>query len=99
MAEFDFHFEYKTGQTNQIADALSRKAELAAFKYLSHTSASQVATSVREHLKENESKDPTAQALLNLMREGKTRQFWVEDGLLMTKRKGAPIVCTEGWRF
>uniref|UniRef100_A0A2N9EN25 Uncharacterized protein n=1 Tax=Fagus sylvatica TaxID=28930 RepID=A0A2N9EN25_FAGSY len=27
------------------------------------------------------------------------RQFWVEDGLLIRKRKGAPIVCTEAWRF
>lgn len=30
MAEFDFVFEYKPGKANQVADALSRKAELAA---------------------------------------------------------------------
>lgn len=30
MAEFDFCFEYKPGKANQVADALSRKAELAA---------------------------------------------------------------------
>ena len=30
LAEFDFYFEHKAGRLNQAADALSRKAELAA---------------------------------------------------------------------
>ncbi|KAJ7957699.1 Retrovirus-related Pol polyprotein from transposon gypsy [Quillaja saponaria] len=67
------------------ADALSRKAELAAMTYVAHILASRVATSMRERIRENLDKDPVAQAIINLAKEGKTRQFWVEDGLLMAK--------------
>ncbi|KAJ7961417.1 Retrotransposon protein, putative, Ty3-gypsy subclass [Quillaja saponaria] len=85
LAEFDFEFEHKAGKSNQAADALSRKAELAAMTYVAHISASCVATSMRERIRENLDKDPVAQAIINLAKEGKTRQFWVEDGLLMAK--------------
>ncbi|KAJ7975820.1 Retrotransposon protein, putative, Ty3-gypsy subclass [Quillaja saponaria] len=85
LAEFDFEFEHKAGKSNQAADALSRKAELAAMTYVAHISASRVATSMRERIRENLDKDPVAQAIINLAKEGKTRQFWVEDGLLMVK--------------
>ncbi|KAJ7957579.1 Transposon Ty3-G Gag-Pol polyprotein [Quillaja saponaria] len=77
--------EKRMGKSNQAADALSRKAELAAMTYVAHISASRVATSMREHIRENLDKDPVAQAIINLAKEGKTRQFWVEDGLLMAK--------------
>ncbi|KAJ7963973.1 Retrotransposon protein, putative, Ty3-gypsy subclass [Quillaja saponaria] len=46
LAEFDFEFEHKAGKSNQAADALSRKAELAAMTYVAHISASRVATSI-----------------------------------------------------
>ncbi|KAJ7944105.1 Retrotransposon protein, putative, Ty3-gypsy subclass [Quillaja saponaria] len=85
LAEFDFEFEHKAGKSNQAADALSRKAELAAMTYVAHISASRIATSMRERIRENLDKDPVAQAIINLAKEGKTRQFWVEDGLLMAK--------------
>ncbi|KAJ7970903.1 Retrotransposon protein, putative, Ty3-gypsy subclass [Quillaja saponaria] len=85
LAEFDFEFEHKAGKSNQAADALSRKAELAAMTYVAHISASRVATSMRERIRENLDKDPVAQAIINLAKEGKTRKFWVEDGLLMAK--------------
>ncbi|KAJ7982631.1 Retrotransposon protein, putative, Ty3-gypsy subclass [Quillaja saponaria] len=75
----------RPGKSNQAADALSRKAELAAMTYVAHISASRVATSMRERIRENLDKDPVAQAIINLAKEGKTRQFWVEDGLLMAK--------------
>ncbi|KAJ7947138.1 Retrotransposon protein, putative, Ty3-gypsy subclass [Quillaja saponaria] len=85
LAEFDFEFEHKAGKSNQAADALSCKAELAAMTYVAHISASRVATSMRERIRDNLDKDPVAQAIINLAKEGKTRQFWVEDGLLMAK--------------
>ncbi|KAJ7958669.1 Retrotransposon protein, putative, Ty3-gypsy subclass [Quillaja saponaria] len=85
LAEFDFEFEHKAGKSNQAADALSCKAELAAMTYVAHISASRVATSMRERIRENLDKNPVAQAIINLAKEGKTRQFWVEDGLLMAK--------------
>ncbi|KAI3459096.1 hypothetical protein Pfo_015759 [Paulownia fortunei] len=59
LAEFDYTLEYKPGKANVVADALSRKVELAA--------------------------DPLARELKKLEVEGKTKQFWVEDGLLYTK--------------
>ncbi|KAJ7970183.1 Retrotransposon protein, putative, Ty3-gypsy subclass [Quillaja saponaria] len=85
LTEFDFEFEHKTGKSNQAADALSRKAELAAMTYVAHISASRVASSMRERIRENLDKDPVAQAIINLAKEGKTCQFLVEDGLLMAK--------------
>ncbi|KAJ7968029.1 Retrotransposon protein, putative, Ty3-gypsy subclass [Quillaja saponaria] len=85
LAEFDFEFEHKVGKSNQAADALSRKAELATMTYVAHISASRVATSMRERIRENLDKDPVAQAIINLAKEWKTCQFWVEDGLLMAK--------------
>ncbi|KAJ7951826.1 Ty3/gypsy retrotransposon protein [Quillaja saponaria] len=60
LAEFDFEFEHKAGKSNQAADALSRKAELAAMTYVAHISASRVATSMRERIRENLDKDPVA---------------------------------------
>ncbi|KAJ7971607.1 Retrotransposon protein, putative, Ty3-gypsy subclass [Quillaja saponaria] len=77
-------FIVKTDNT-RAADALSRKAELAAMTYVAHISASRVATSMRERIRENLDKDPVAQAIINLAKERKTRQSWVEDGLLMAK--------------
>ena len=85
MAEFNFEFEHKAGRTNQVADALSRKAELAAMTLMAHTAQSRITSTVRERIKENLAKDPVAQTILNLAKEGKTRQFWVEDNLLWAK--------------
>lgn len=52
LAEFDFVLEYRAGRTNQVADALSRKAELAALKVMAHLTSSQVATNMRERIRQ-----------------------------------------------
>ncbi|KAG8382917.1 hypothetical protein BUALT_Bualt05G0129700 [Buddleja alternifolia] len=75
--EFDYVLEYKPGKANVVADALSRKAELAAI--------SLAKGNVHEKIKEGLEHDPMAKELMRLAKEGKTRQFWVEDGLLYTK--------------
>ena len=85
VAEFDFHFEHKSGSSNTVADALSRKAELTALRLLANMSASVVNTPIRECIKENLEKDPAIRTILKLVEEGKTRQFWIEDGLLWAK--------------
>ena len=85
LAEFDFRFEHTSGKTNLAADALSHKVELAHLKILASTSVAQVATCIRSKIKQELAKDPTALALIDLVRQGKTRQFWVEDELLWTK--------------
>ena len=73
------------GRTRQVTDALSRKAELAAMTLMAHTAQSRITSTVRERIKENLAKDPVAQTILNLAKEGKTHQFWVEDNLLWAK--------------
>ena len=82
MAEFDFHFEHKLDYSNQAADALSRKAELAALRLLANMVADVVNTPLKECIKENLKKDHVVRTILKLVEEGKTHQFWMEDGLL-----------------
>ena len=77
LAEFDYKLEYKPGITNRVADALSRKAELAAM--------SQPETNLKERILEGLEKDSNAQSLMEFARSGKTRRFWIRDGLLVTK--------------
>ncbi|KAE8717725.1 Detected protein of unknown function [Hibiscus syriacus] len=77
LAEFDYTLEYKPGKTNIVADALSRKAELAAISLAKGT--------VLERIKEGLEQDPMARELVKLASDGKTQQFWVEDGLLYNK--------------
>ena len=80
LAEFDYTLEYKLGTANHVADALSRKAELASIT-------SQPQGEMVDLIKEGLQHDPVAKSLITLAHEGKTRRFWVEDGLLYTKGK------------
>ncbi|KAE8661278.1 hypothetical protein F3Y22_tig00116012pilonHSYRG00001 [Hibiscus syriacus] len=77
LAEFDYTLEYKPGKANVVADALSRKAELAAISLAKGT--------VLERIKEGLEQDPMARELVKLASDGKTQRFWVEDALLYTK--------------
>lgn len=77
LAEFDYILQYKPGKANVVADALSRKAELAAMNK-SHEG---ILEAIRVGMKH----DPLAKQLVELATEGKTKRFWVEDGLLYTK--------------
>ncbi|GMI94554.1 hypothetical protein HRI_003124700 [Hibiscus trionum] len=62
LAEFDFSFEYKAGKKNQAADALSRRAGLAALRRIASMSASRVTNDIRELILENTKKDPQMMA-------------------------------------
>ena len=84
MTEFEFHFEHKSGYSNQAVDALCHKAELATLIFLANM-LSVVNTPIRERIKENLEKDPLVRTILKLIEEVKTHQFWVEDGLLWAK--------------
>ncbi|KAG8380638.1 hypothetical protein BUALT_Bualt06G0036600 [Buddleja alternifolia] len=64
-------------EASTMADALSRKPDLAVI--------SLAKGNVHEKIKEGLEHDPMAKELMKLAKEGKTRQFWVEDGLLYTK--------------
>lgn len=64
---------------NLVADALSRKAELAAV--------SRATFPLVERIKEGITEDVQAKFLLELVKQGKTRRFWLEDGLLYTLQR------------
>ena len=77
LVEFDYTLEYKPGKANVVADALSRKAELAAI--------SQPQCPLKERIKEGLSHDQVAKTLIDGVKQGKTRQFWLKDDLLFAK--------------
>ncbi|KAF8088610.1 hypothetical protein N665_0535s0002 [Sinapis alba] len=77
LSEFDYTLEYKPGKVNVVADALSRKAELAAM--------SQVEGAIMARIREGLERDHVAKELMKLSNEGKVHRFWVDDGLLYTK--------------
>jgi len=79
VAEFDYVMEYKLGRANLIADTLSRKDELA---YISRPQ-----SNLKDRIKEGLQHDSLAQTILQLVKEGNTRRFWEEDGLILTKGK------------
>ncbi|KAK3038793.1 hypothetical protein RJ639_027380 [Escallonia herrerae] len=89
LAEFNFMLEYRAGSTNSVADALSRRAELDQVALMAMNAIvradSRVAINIGKKIKKALTRDPVAQQLLKLIENGKTRQFWQEDGLLMTK--------------
>jgi hypothetical protein len=60
--------EYKPGRTNQVADALSRKAELASNKLEEIADMSQLKGAIPERIREGLEKDPVAQTLLKNVR-------------------------------
>ena len=85
LTEFDFEFEHKKGVSNQAADALSRRGEHVALCMLAHLYASKIDGPMRDFLREFLQKHSAAQSVMSLAEADKTRQFWVEDGLLVTK--------------
>ncbi|KAL0430882.1 UNVERIFIED_CONTAM: Transposon Tf2-11 polyprotein [Sesamum radiatum] len=85
LSEFHFVLEYRAGSSNHVADALSRRADLASLVSVAALSSSVVATSIRDRACELLPKDSAAQGLVHLVEQGKARQFWLDDGLLMTK--------------
>ncbi|KAL0433644.1 UNVERIFIED_CONTAM: Transposon Tf2-11 polyprotein [Sesamum latifolium] len=85
LLEFHFVLEYRAGSSNHVADALSRRADLASLGSVAVLSSSAVATSIRDQVRELLPKDSAVQGLVHLVEQGKARQFWLEDDLLMTK--------------
>ncbi|CAL2255823.1 unnamed protein product [Prunus armeniaca] len=79
LAEFDYKLEYKQGKTNVVADALSRKAALAAVV--------QPQSSLMQRIREVLLHDPQAKSLLEFVKDGKTMRFWLDDGILYATGK------------
>ncbi|KAE8708434.1 cytochrome P450 78A7-like [Hibiscus syriacus] len=68
LDEFDYMLEYKPGKANVVADALSRKAELAVISLAKGT--------VLERIKESLKQDPMTRELVKLASDDKTQRFW-----------------------
>ena len=79
LAEFDYRLEYKPGKANIVVDTLSHKAELVTL------SMSQSKSDLVTRIKEDHQQDPLVKDLLGKFLEGKTRRFWQEKGILLTK--------------
>ncbi|KAK3022113.1 hypothetical protein RJ639_046303 [Escallonia herrerae] len=79
----------RAGSTNSVADALSRRAELDQVALMAMNAIvradNRVAINIGNKIRKALTRDPVAQQLLKLIESSKTRQFWQEDGLLMTK--------------
>ena len=76
LAEFDYVMGYKPGRGNVVADALSRKASLAAL--------SSPESSLMGRIREGMQLDLQAKQLLEFAQQGRTKKFWEEDGMLYT---------------
>ena len=71
--------EYKPRHANLVADALSRKSELADI--------SRPQRNLQDRIKHGLQHDTLAQIIIQLVKEGNKRRFWEEDGLILTKGK------------
>ena len=79
LAEFAYRLEYKSGKSNIVADALSCNAKLVTL------SMSQSKSDLISRIKEGLQQDPLANDLLENVLKGKIRQFWQDEGILLTK--------------
>ena len=71
--------EYKLGRANLVADAFSSKGELA------NISCPQ--SNLQNLIKNGLQHGTFVQTIIQLVKEGKTRRFWEEDGLILIKGK------------
>ncbi|KAL2251547.1 UNVERIFIED_CONTAM: Transposon Tf2-11 polyprotein [Sesamum indicum] len=92
LSEFQFVLEYRAGSSNHAADALSRRADLENLESIAALSSSAAAISVKDQVREFLPRDPAAQGLIRLVEQGKAWQFWIKDGLLMTKENRVYIL-------
>ncbi|KAL8171570.1 hypothetical protein V2J09_023374 [Rumex salicifolius] len=90
LPEFDYELVYKTGRSNVVAAALSRRAGLATITVTQ--------TNVMDTIKAGLEIDPMTSSLKKLVEEGNTREFWLEEGLLLTKGKRIYVLRFSGLR-
>ena len=86
LAEFDMTLEYRPGKHNALADALSRKAQLAALDAEGRAERTRsrvnMPTEMQERLRASVETDTQAKLIVKQVKEGKTRKFHLRDGFL-----------------
>ncbi|KAK8539058.1 hypothetical protein V6N13_135822 [Hibiscus sabdariffa] len=75
----------EVGRENRVADALSRRADLAFLRRIAPILARRVTNSIRELIAENLQKNIEAVAIMELAKKGQNKTFWLKNELLMTK--------------
>ncbi|XP_061956833.1 uncharacterized protein LOC133678522 [Populus nigra] len=80
LAEYDFMWEHKLGRHNQVADALSRCEVLANLIAMDH-----VESDMLDRLRQAAVEDAAYVKLVDLVREGTVRRYWLDNGLLYAK--------------
>jgi hypothetical protein len=80
LAEYDFMWEHKPGRHNQVADALSRREVLANLIAMDH-----IESDMLDRLRQAAVEDAAYVKLIDLVREGTVRRYWLDNGLLYAK--------------
>ncbi|KAL0331235.1 UNVERIFIED_CONTAM: Retrovirus-related Pol polyprotein from transposon [Sesamum angustifolium] len=92
LSEFHFVLEYRAGSSNHVADALSRRADLATLGSVAALSSSAVATSVRDRARVIIGRSSSAGP-------GPPRRAGQSSAVLVRRRttddQGKPLVCAE----
>ena len=83
MAEYDFAWEH-----NQVADALSRREVLAGLIAMDH-----VESDMLDRLSLTVVEDATYIKLVDLIRNGTMRRYWLDNGLLHAKEGQIYVPC------
>ena len=80
LGEFDFEWVHRPRRQNLVADALSRKEVHAYVAALTH-----VESNFWEQIKDQAIKDAAYTKLLDEIKSGLVRRYWIEDGLIHAK--------------
>lgn len=83
LAEYDFVWIHKPGKQNQVADALSRKEVFAAVYALTR-----LESDFLVKIKFSAAYDSLYVKLMDQVKEGTVRRYWIEDDLLYFKGRG-----------
>lgn len=96
VSKFNFVLEYHASSSNHITYVIIQWANLVTIYSLVTLSGSDVITNTRFQIWVLLENDLTTPYLVDLIKQGKTQQFWLDEGPVKTKRK---YVCTKWWRF
>jgi len=81
LAEYYFIWEHKLGRHNQVADALSMHEVFDGLIVIDH-----VESDMLDQLRQATMEDATYVKLVDLVRDGTLRRYWLDNGLLYEKK-------------